>query len=91
MGAARTWRHDGHAIWNPRNADVQKAADDETEKKKEGNDHTLTVPQAVVSLNYWSMMRVGWLNFPGPKRPSLLRYQWYLRPVALPRWLPQNY
>jgi len=63
--AARAGRHDGHAIWNPRDADVQKAANDEAEKKKEGDDHTLTLPQAMASLNYWSVLRVGWLTGEG--------------------------
>ncbi len=44
MGTTRTGRHDGHAFRDPRDADVQKAADDQAEKKKEDDDHTLTVP-----------------------------------------------
>jgi hypothetical protein len=34
----------GHTFWNPRNADVKKAADDQTEKEKEGYGHNSTVP-----------------------------------------------
>ena len=44
LGAARAGRHDGQAFRDPRDADIQKAADDETEKKKEGYDHNSTLP-----------------------------------------------
>jgi len=43
-GATRTRGHDGQTLWNPRDADVQKAAKNDAEEKKEGDDHRLTVP-----------------------------------------------
>lgn len=44
IGATRAGRYDGHAVWNPRDADVQKAADDQAKKKEGCDKHALTVP-----------------------------------------------
>ena len=54
-GALRTagaGRHDRRAFRNPRDADVQEAADDESEEKKGSNGHIFTVAQPEKSLNY---------------------------------------
>ena len=44
VGTTRARGHNGHAIWNPRDADVQKAANDQPEEKEDCSEHTLTVP-----------------------------------------------
>jgi hypothetical protein len=61
-GAPRTRGHDGQTLWNPRDADVQKAAKNDAEEKKEGDDHRLTVPQAARVLNEGGSSRVGYLT-----------------------------
>ena len=43
--APRAGRHDGHPFRNPRDADIQEAANNDAEKKKEGDDHISNVPQ----------------------------------------------
>ena len=45
IGATRAGRHDGRALGNPRNADVEEAADDESKEENDGNGHKETVTQ----------------------------------------------
>ena len=43
LRATRPGQHNGHACRNPRDADVQEAANQEPEEEKRGNDHTFTL------------------------------------------------
>ena len=43
LGATGAGRDDRHTRGNPRDADVQKAADSQSDEKKHGNDHSFTV------------------------------------------------
>src|SRR5713101_5935852 len=43
LRATRPRRHDGDTCWNPRDADVQKAANQESHEEKCSDDHTFTL------------------------------------------------
>src|SRR5258707_8860232 len=58
LRTTRSRRDDRHALWNPRDADVQEAPNDDAEKKKEGDDHISNVPQERHSLNSRPALRV---------------------------------
>jgi len=60
--AARAGRNDGLALWNARDAHIEKAANYDSKKKKEEEDHGLTVPQWRTGLKKRRGWRVGWLT-----------------------------
>src|SRR5262249_55663216 len=60
--ASRSGRNDRHTLGNPRDADVQEAANDHAEKKDEGDDHISNVPQDLAPLNQHTRCGVPFLT-----------------------------
>ena len=52
IGAPRRRRHNGQAFRYPRNADIQKAPNNDPKQEKEADDHHSTLTQDPCSLNY---------------------------------------
>ena len=62
IGAAGAWRDDRDAGGNPRDADVEEAADYESQEEKHDDDHSFTVTQEANSLNWDNSKRCPMAN-----------------------------